>query len=141
MAKRVRIFVDFWNFQIEWNRRSKGAKCNWASLPKVLVDSARQKLPNMDDLEFEEIRVYASVAPQGDAPLRGWLDNFLDRMPGFHVEVRERIRKTVELHCRSCSKITNACTCGTAYTKTEEKGIDTAIATDLLSLACLGGWL
>jgi uncharacterized LabA/DUF88 family protein len=138
VALRIRIFVDFWNFQLNWNRRAGEAKCDWASMSRVLVQAARQTFPPGTELEFVELRVYASVDPEersSNTALRTWLDTFLSRLPGYHVHVRERITIRPEVRCRSCGRVISTCACGAPFVRTSEKGVDTAIVTDLLGLA------
>lgn len=38
MAYKTRIFIDFWNFQINWNDRADDAKIDWKVVPRLLVD-------------------------------------------------------------------------------------------------------
>jgi hypothetical protein len=38
MPNRTRIFIDFWNFQLNWNDRMAGKQCDWRALPLALVD-------------------------------------------------------------------------------------------------------
>ena len=37
MGIRTRIFIDFWNFQLNWNDRPGGQRCDWKRLPSVRV--------------------------------------------------------------------------------------------------------
>jgi hypothetical protein len=137
---RTRIFVDFSNFQLAWNQRAGGARCDWPQLPPLLVRRAGEVLAAggvPSDLSIEETLVYASARPGAlDAKLRQWLTGFLDRQPGFRVKVRERRLRSHEIHCRECGTDSVACpACGTPFERAPEKGVDAAIVTDLLSLA------
>lgn len=139
MAYRTRVFIDFWNFQLNWNQRSGGAKLDWPAVPRVMLDEARKKLEVAgitEDLSLEETLVYASVNPETEGRLRQWLETFLDRQPSFRVKVRERRSKGRKVHCSSCDNDNESCQyCGAPFTWAPEKGVDTAIVTDLLSLA------
>jgi hypothetical protein len=42
MAYRVRLFVDFWNFQLQWNDHLAPTKqCDWPQLPARFVAEAQ----------------------------------------------------------------------------------------------------
>lgn len=143
MRLGTRIFVDFWNFQLNWNDRTDQAPCDWTVLPSVLLKESEKLLAaagSTDDLVLDETLVYASVKPgEGDAKLRGWLTGFLDRQPSFRVKVRDRRVRVGGIWCNSCQTEIVACPrCNTAFRRSSEKGIDAAIATDLLSLAWEG---
>jgi uncharacterized LabA/DUF88 family protein len=91
-----------------------------------------------DTLVLHETRVYASYDPASpkDTKLRGWLDSFLDRLPSFRVFVRERRSHVRSIHCAACGREFPSCPhCGQPFRQSAEKGVDTAIVTDLLSLA------
>lgn len=140
MASRVRLFIDFWNFQINWNERAGSTRCAWDRLADVLVEAGENLYGSRAkslSLDFLEARIYASVDPlsEKDKSLRNWLDGSLNRVPGYHVEARPRKRKRLVVDCTQCGKRWDRCECGTPFTKSVEKGIDTAIVTDLLGLA------
>jgi NYN domain len=136
---RTRVFIDFWNFQLNWNERSGGAQLDWTAVPRVLLDEAKKKLEAasiIEGLQLEETLVYASYLPSRDAKLKAWLDSFLDRQPSFRVNARQRRAKRRKIHCVTCGHLNEKCEkCGTEFSWAPEKGVDTAIVTDLLSLA------
>jgi uncharacterized LabA/DUF88 family protein len=134
---RVRIFVDYWNFQINWNERAP-LRCDWPRVPAVLSKAATAALTQatLGALELEETRVYASYEPRKDHRLKQWLHGFLDKQPGIRVFTRERRTRVKAAHCRSCNADTSNCPiCSEPFAHAVEKGVDTAIVTDLLSLA------
>jgi len=140
----ARIFVDFWNFTINWNERTNGAKPDWQKLPNLLVGQTETVLrgvsPNTT-LSLDETLVYASVRPQVDAPLKRWLTNWLDAQPSFKVSIRDRRIRNTEIHCKNCGTTTKDCpSCNQRFQRAIEKGVDTAIVTDLLSLAWEGAY-
>lgn len=142
---RTRVFVDFWNFQLAWNERAGRSGCDWPRLPARLAARASQVLAAggvTSDVSLEETLIYASVRPGlPDANLRRWLTTFLDRQPGFRVKIRERRPRSHEIHCRQCGADTLACpSCGSPFERAPEKGVDSAIVTDLLSLAVEGAF-
>lgn len=137
-AMRVRIFIDYWNFQLTWNERGDGKRCDWAKLPMVLCQEAGSVLAaaNLAVLSLEETRVYAGYEAGREANLKTWLHNFLDRQPGIRVFSTERHWKERPVHCRSCDTEHTKCpTCGAAFGRAGEKTIDAKIVTDLIGLA------
>jgi hypothetical protein len=134
-----RIFVDYWNFQLQWNNRTGHAadkRCDWPKLPTALVAAAQTNAPQLGTLTIDDTRIYASCDPSRDAKLRVWLDTFLDRLPGFRVFVRGRKARLRPVHCRVCDKETAKCPhCQTPFERSIEKGVDSAIITDMFSLA------
>lgn len=90
------------------------------------------------ELKLEEARVYASFNPasEADVKLREWLTSLLDRQAGFRVFTTERKERPVKVYCRECGRSVAVChQCLRTLVRSREKGIDTAIVTDLLSLA------
>lgn len=147
MSYRVRLFIDFWNFQLQWNDHMTPEKqCDWPRLPAKFTAEAQRRI-SMAGLEgalrLEETRVYASFNPgsEADAKLKGWLTNFLDRQVGFRVFVTERRDRPVKVYCRECGWNIGSCpNCSQPLVRSREKGVDTAIVTDLLSLAWEGAY-
>jgi uncharacterized LabA/DUF88 family protein len=141
---RVRIFIDFWNFQLHWNDRLDPQRCDWRALPPALMAQAGLLLQPMgvsDPLTLEETLLYASVDQVTEGPLKAWLMNTIDRMPSYRVTVRERRAQPKTIHCRHCGAEFDHCPqCGQRYTPKTEKGVDAAIVTDLLSLAFRGSY-
>lgn len=137
---RVRVFIDFWNFQLAWNGASQpGEQCDWKSLPLTLVQSTADVFATAgltEGLSLQETIVYASVDPESEAKLRSWLTTFVDRLPSFDVKIRDRRARKKSIHCKLCGTTTTACpNCGEEYVGKPEKGVDAAVVTDLLSLA------
>lgn len=143
VAYKTRIFIDFWNFQINWNDRAGGAKIDWTTVPRLLINETKKKLEAAgvsEDLSLEETLVYASYNPAREGSLRNWLEGWLNRQPSFNVKVRERKSKPRKVHCADCGTDTDTCQCGAPFKWAPEKGVDTAIVTDLLSLAGEGAY-
>lgn len=138
---RVRIFVDFWNLQIQWNDLHKklGAKdpvsIPWKDLPQVLCTEVGKGQP----VKFTGASVYASIDPNSpkDRGLNNYLHHVLASYTGYSVIVKQRKpRKTIKCQEENCkAPITNCPSCKAPLKGTVEKGIDAAIITDLLSLA------
>lgn len=147
MAYRVRLFVDFWNYQLQWNYHQTPARqCDWPRLPARFVAEAQAALSKAgveEKLQLEETRVYASYNPSraDDTKLKSWLSNFLDRQASFRVFVTERKDKPAKVHCRECNQDFDTCPkCNKPLVRSREKGVDTSIVTDLLSLAWEGAF-
>ena len=139
----TRIFIDFWNFQLSWNSRAHNSPCDWKALPRVLMAESRKLLEAVgtaNSLTLDETLVYASVkAGSGDENLKNWLSTFLDRQPSFRVKTRTRRVRSGAIWCNSCRTNIETCPhCNVALERSPEKGIDAAIATDLLSLSWQG---
>ncbi len=143
--------VDFWNSQAGWNSHaSRGANnkvidlCDWKRLPVVLTSHAGELLATMGiegPFSLEETIVHASVdkSNNADEGLRRWLSNTIDRLPSYNVTIHERKPRPASMHCNVCGTQTTSClACGTPYRRSVEKGVDTALATDLLSLGFEG---
>ncbi|MBI2766961.1 MAG: NYN domain-containing protein [Chloroflexi bacterium] len=139
--ERVRIFVDFWNLQITMNQRERAITgspnflFDWSKLPMWLVRKAAEKCGNLS-LAYEGMHVYASYHPRAnDERLKGWLLTWLNRQPGVQVVLKERRPKDAP-QCPSCRAEVPSCpTCGGSLRGTQEKGVDTAIVTDMIRLA------
>lgn len=136
---RVRVFIDFWNFQLNWNSRMQPERCDWRALPTELLEEAGSLLQEMGEVEplvLEETLLYASVDPQEEKNLTNWLRNTIDRMPSYRVTIRERRPQPKSIHCRNCDATFDRCSnCGEPYRPRPEKGVDSAMVTDMLSLA------
>jgi len=140
LGTSTRIFIDFWNFALNWNDRAGGARCDWQKVPTVLLDQAHDLLSQVgltEPLDLEETLVHASVkSGASEAGLRNWLRSFLDKQPSFRVKIRERHTLTKGIWCNNCKQETKECpSCGTIFQRSPEKGVDAAIVTDLLTLA------
>jgi hypothetical protein len=113
MAYRTRIFVDFWNFSLQWRDRANGAWIDWQKVPRTLLTEGTKQLEaaGLDDgLHLEETLVYASyMDDERGRKLKGWLDSFLDKQPSFRVQTRERRRKGRSVHCRECDNTMDRC--------------------------------
>ena len=142
---RTRLFIDFWNFTLQWKDRAGDLKHDWHKIPTVLIDGARDAMEtaSLGGLTLEETRVYASYEPGLDEgrKLRNWLDAFLDRQPGVRVFAAERRWKQRPVHCRFCGEYNVECQhCGKKLGRAAEKTIDARIVTDLMNLAWEGAY-
>jgi uncharacterized LabA/DUF88 family protein len=146
-AARVRVFIDYWNFQLALNEvesRAQGQvsrfKVDWRGAGPWLARNAAQAIGlTAAACSFDGVIIYSSFNPQTQEG-RGfhrWMTTWLARQPGVQVECRERKRKAPP-KCPSCYRRIERCPhpdCQKDMLATEEKGVDTLIATDMIRLA------
>ncbi len=135
---RVRIFIDFWNFSLSLRDEDDTFRVNWTPIAQLFTSAAAQLVNPAAQVSFEGMHVYGSVDPAkpNDAKLRNWLTNWLDKQPGTHVVVLERQKKRGFPQCPVCqTEATNCSNCNHDMRGTEEKGVDTRMVTDMISLA------
>lgn len=121
--RRVRILIDFWNFQLAWNtfNSPKRPRIHWQGLPDVLVPLVSAEGDGM----YHGCYVYASVGQsEKDEKLRRFLE-IMASFPGYNVVVKDRKQRYSE-PCPNCH---------TPIKRTVEKGVDTALVTDLIQAA------
>ncbi|MFV1859853.1 MAG: NYN domain-containing protein [Anaerolineales bacterium] len=136
MSHQTRIFIDFWNFQLSLNDATpEGYRVDWKAISPWLMEQAATAVGQ--DLSFEGTSVYISYNPrsEGDRKLRDFSLNVLDRFPGISVTLVERKPRNPPVcpHCHE--QIQNCPHCGEKLARTIEKGVDTAIVTDMFRLA------
>lgn len=137
---RAKLFFDFWNFQLDWNRalgkddEDKPIRIPWANeIPKVVCEAIGRKLG--EKVDYAGTHVYASVDPLGDAPLRRFLHS-MESFPGYTVIVKERRSKLAGVRCTKCkAEIVTCPKCNEKLRRTVEKGVDAAIITDMIQMA------
>lgn len=135
---RVRIFVDFWNFSLSLKREDETFLTDWSVIGPLLSSEAAKLVDANAKASFEAMHVYGSFDPakSNDAKLKNWFTNKLDKMPGVHVSLLERQKKKGYPKCPDCQEEAKKChKCGHDMRGTEEKGVDTRIVTDMISLA------
>ncbi len=128
----VKLYIDFWNFQLSWNRNikpkdtsEKFVRISWRTLPHVLISELPSILGPTSDMQYKGTSVYASVDPRScsmDMKLKGFLHNTLGQMTGYKVTAHDRRPKMD--HCPHCNK---------GIPRTVEKGVDSSIVTDLFA--------
>jgi uncharacterized LabA/DUF88 family protein len=130
---RVRLFIDFWNVILGVRDYNSLYRINWAILPNILVPEAATPTSG----SYEGACVYASINPksQKDLKLKDYLSNTVNRMPGYEIKIFERKTKKTPI-CQQChTEITHCPSCKALLERTIEKGVDTAIVTDMLQHA------
>lgn len=135
---RIRVFVDFWNFQLSINSLDRNYRIDWEKLGPIIAEETRNIVDPTASLAYQGMNVYGSYDPSNrkDDGLRHWALNTLNRFPGVQVTMLERQRKREGPVCPSChTAILNCPECGKDMRGTEEKGVDTRIVTDMVRLA------
>lgn len=133
---RVHVFVDFWNFTLSMKEVDGAFKTDWKTFPKILTREAVRLVDPTALAIYSGMNVYGAYNPATEAGLKRWATNTLDTFPGVNAVFKERTKKKSYPKCPACYEQVQKCShCGTDMRGTEEKGIDTRIATDLVSLA------
>lgn len=135
---RVRVFVDFWNFSLSIRGHDNAFMVNWLPIGPLLTVEAGKLVDSTVPAKFEALHVYGSYDPAKpqDAKFRNWFTNILDKMPGTHTVLLERQKKRGYPKCPHCQTEAMLCQhCGGDLRGTEEKGVDTRIVADMISLA------
>lgn len=143
---RIRVFVDYWNLQLTLNEREGKAtgvadvrfSLDWRGFPEWVARKAAE-ITHIPKFTFEGAIIYASYNPNNleGRKYNKWATTWLDRQPGIQVKSKPRRRKAAA-RCTTCHQPINTCPrseCGAVIAATEEKGVDTAIATDMIRLA------
>lgn len=142
---RVKVFVDFWNFQLSMNNLYPypDFQIDWRELGEVIALESLRVVDADSVLRYEGMNVYGSYDPSSakDLNMLRWATNTLNKFRGVQVVMLERRRKRSSPTCPICHKsIPNCPDCGADTRGTEEKGVDTRIATDMVSLAWDDGY-
>jgi uncharacterized LabA/DUF88 family protein len=143
---RVRVFVDYWNLQLTLNERVAEETSqqevrfpiDWRSLPAWLARKAAD-VTNTPNYQFEGGIIYASYNPHTaeGRKFHGWATSWLNRQPGVQVVSYARHPKSAPT-CQACHQAILRCPrpeCGEVLAGTTEKGVDSAIVTDMIRLA------
>jgi len=145
---RIRVFVDFGNLQLSLNEHEARAtnqrpqdvrfKIDWRGFPQWAATKAAE-VTRVPKFAFEGAIIYSSYNP-GTAEGRGfnnWATTWLNRQPGIQVQISPRRPRNAP-RCSTCHHSIENCPrpeCRAAISGTVEKGVDTAIATDMIRLA------
>ncbi|WKZ47350.1 MAG: NYN domain-containing protein [Anaerolineales bacterium] len=136
---KTHIFIDFWNFQLGINSVApQNYRADWKKISPWLVAQASAAVGR--PLSFEGTHVYMSYSPNSkkDASLKDFATNVLSRFSGVQVSMVERKAQAAPI-CPACHQsIPNCPHCGSPITRMVEKGVDTAIVTDMVKFAWEG---
>lgn len=142
---RIRIFIDQANLDLTMRSQAKrrGVSWNgfdWTKLTRWLVQQT-ESVCQLGSAVHEGTRVYASFdqSDPNHANRRKWLQ-WLDRQPGIQV-VTSQLRPRPSPTCQQCHRSIDDCpNCGARLKLRVEKGVDTAIVTDMVALAWQGAY-
>lgn len=142
MVPVVRVFVDYWNFQLTLNEREAASRglgtfkfsIDWFGLGRWLTDKVRIMI-GAGQIDYGGCHIYASY--NTDQKFYSWMMTVLNRQPGIIAQCVKRSPKSLQ-RCSSCHKLITHCChddCKEPISGTMEKGVDTRIVTDMISLA------
>lgn len=145
---RVRVFIDYWNFQLGINERAGEElgepdhrfQLNWQRAGPVLAAHACRTVGlSEQEYTYDGANIYTSYDPntQKGRGYQNWVSTWLNRQPGIQVDCRER-RPRRPPRCPTCYREIIVCPhsdCGQQLRGTVEKGVDTLIATDMIRFA------
>ena len=140
---RIKVFADFWNFQLSMKDLEPNFLIDWRKLGEIIALEALRVADAGSVLGYEGMNVYGSYDPMSEKNrnLLRWTTNTLNKFTGVRSVMLERRRKRGHPTCPSCyAAILDCPNCGADTRGTEEKGVDTRIATDMISLAWDNGY-
>jgi len=108
---------------------------DWQKLPKIILAETEQIIGT--NCAYEGTHIYTSFDPRTDGGKKhgNWAKTWLDRQPGVQVDCCERKPKRPP-QCNHCHQPIETCPlCAKDIAGTVEKGVDTAIVTDMIRLA------
>jgi hypothetical protein len=135
---RVHTFVDFWNYTLSMKETDESFSTDWKALPKILTREAIALIDPTAQAIYAGMNVYGSYdkAKEKDKGFHRWATITLDTFPGVNAHFKPRTKKKSFPSCPHCqSKVETCPSCSKDIRGTEEKGVDTRIATDLISYA------
>jgi len=88
---RIKVFVDYWNFQLLVNQMQRKDKItlDWKILGEWLATQAAA-VAKASPFNYEGVNVYTSYNPKKDAAYHDWIQRWLNRQPGVQVYCFER---------------------------------------------------
>ena len=141
--RRVRVFIDYWNFARDWysiHERQPDKNMDWAALPAAILEALdRVPLLRSTRKELRAVKVYTSLQPPKDSGfddldeeeklgeerrLNDWFQNDLDQLTAYTVDITPRADDPLQCDV-----------CGHRNSHFVEQGVDTKIAIDLVALA------
>jgi NYN domain len=124
--RNVKLYVDFWNFQLSWNSAMSTAaqrvSLGWRQMPSSLMAELPTVFGPTEQFAYRGTHVFASVDPRPgskDEGLKRFLHS-LNQATGYQVVVKDR--KPKKDHCPHCNKDID---------RMVEKGVDASIVTAL----------
>ncbi len=138
---RYHVFVDFWNYTLSAQREIENFSTDWKKLPKILTREAGTLVDQSALAIYSGMNVYGSYNASTEKSLKHWAQSVLDAFPGVNAQFKARTKIRGFPSCPTCHDEIKACpSCQSDMRGTEEKGVDTRLATDLVSLAWEGAF-
>ena len=142
-GNRIKIFVDYWNLDLTLKEQLESLdspnpyyRIDWLKLPQVLIAKCATTC-SLTNPVFSGMHVFSSYdrGKSKDLKHKTWMENWLDRQPGTQVVLKRRQRRHPP-KCRMCNHSIETCpNCGHTLSGTTEKGVDSAIVTDMIRFA------
>lgn len=155
---RTMVFVDYWNLQMTLQQQDGSAlglsgaelgkhrfDINWFKIGPILTSLASVHASPTGDslgLTYEETRIYTSTDPNNpkDKSYKNFVTKTLDNQPGIRVFCLDRRPKRNPM-CPACHTEMDICPhCGDKRVASQEKGVDTLLAIDMLRLGLDGSY-
>lgn len=134
---RVMIFIDFWNYELTMRELEPGFLTDWFSLPPAIIEEVSNLLGA--SVQYERCFIFGSYDPNssGDTRLRNWAGNVLSKVPGVSVTFSARQKRLKGPRCTGAEhhEVTLCPVCKSSMLGTQEKGVDTQIAVEMLDMA------
>lgn len=134
---RGMIFVDFWNYDLTMKELDPDFLTNWFKLPSIVIQEISLLLG--ETVQYERCFIFGSYDPSspGDARLRSWATTVLSKVPGVEVSFVPRQKRKRGPRCTGAEhhEIKECPFCKASMLGTQEKGVDTQIATEMLDMA------
>ena len=140
---RVLVFVDYSNLRASLRGVDPDFMVDVALLGRVLAEEGARLVEPGYRLSYQGIRLYGSYDPDTEAGKRQrhWYEEVVGSLPGVTPVAAPRRRKRTGVTCRECRHEMHECVgCGRELRGTEEKGVDTRLATDMISAAWDGAY-
>ena len=134
---RVKVFVDFWNFQLSVKSLDSQFNVDWQKLGQAVAKEAVKMVDPSAPVTYQGMNVYGSFDPDREQDKRfvQWALYRVSTFAGLDFTLIPRQRTKKRPACPSCYKEVLRCPqCNADIQGTEEKGVDTRIVTDMIKL-------
>ena len=134
---RVMIFVDFWNYELTMKELEPSFLTNWFKFPSTIIQEVSLLLG--EAVQYERCFIFGSYDSFSltDGKLRSWATTVLSKVPGVEVSFVPRQKRKKGPLCAGVAhhEIRECPFCKASMLGTQEKGVDTQIATEMLDMA------
>lgn len=140
---RVKIFIDFWNFQLGLSHAEKAPfPPDWRALPAVILQEVNALLAP-ETCTNDGVYVFGSFddANPNDKKLLNWANGILGTFPDYHITFVPRRKRESGSICPTCHlEVTECPVCENSMLGTQEKGVDVNIAVEMIRHAWEGAY-